>query len=209
MTLIPRLLLPLQKGQIATCCSRQLACPCLQQHSSCVSVYIGPRHTTLIVSRPDLVCSADALCIHDTHMQASILTHNGLLLRSVPAQDMHGDAAVLIRHGCYREAAASSNSKGRKKTPEELSVEVLLHFAGTVRAFYASVAKAVHAQGRRRDDPAVQPNASMLAGSVTLGIILKRNLGPAAEVGLTSKMHQMNSSKPRVQLNSQAFLHAW
>lgn len=105
------------------------------------------------------------------------------------AHETHlGAAVVLIRHGYHREAAASSTGKGRKKTPQELSVEVLLHFAGTVRAFYASVAKAVHAQGRRRDDPAVQPNASMLAGSVTLGIILKRNLGPAQEVGLASRM---------------------
>ena len=75
-----------------------------------------------------------------------------------------------------REAAASVTSKGRKKTPEELSVEVLLHFAGTVRAFYASVAKAVHAQARRRDDAAFQTNASMKAASVTLGVILKQNL---------------------------------
>ncbi|KAL0033594.1 hypothetical protein WJX79_006288 [Trebouxia sp. C0005] len=75
-----------------------------------------------------------------------------------------------------REAAASPTSKGRKKTPEELSVEVLLHFVGTVRAFYASVAKAVHAQARRRDDPAFQPNASMKAASLTLGLILKDNL---------------------------------
>jgi len=81
-----------------------------------------------------------------------------------------------------REAAASSTSKGRKKTPEELSVEVLLHFAGTVRAFYASVAKAVHAQARRRDDPAFQPNPSMKAASVTLGVILKRNLNPTDQV---------------------------
>ena len=82
----------------------------------------------------------------------------------------------------HREAAASSSSKGRKKTPEELSVEVLLHFAGTVRAFYASVAKAVHAQARRRDDPASQPNAAMKAASVTLGVIMKTNLGPRGQV---------------------------
>lgn len=81
-----------------------------------------------------------------------------------------------------REAAASSANKGRKKTPEELSVEVLLHFAGTVRAFYASVAKAVHAQARRRDDPSFQPNASMKAASVTLGVILTRNLNPPNQV---------------------------
>ena len=81
-----------------------------------------------------------------------------------------------------REAAASSANKGRKKTPEELSVEVLLHFAGTVRAFYASVAKAVHAQARRRDDPSFQPTASMKAASVTLGVILTRNLNPPNQV---------------------------
>ena len=82
-----------------------------------------------------------------------------------------------------REAALISSSKGRKKTAEELSVEVLLHFAGTVRAFYASMAKAVHAQGRRRDEPAVQPNASMKAASVTLGVILMHNLNPTNQVG--------------------------
>lgn len=77
---------------------------------------------------------------------------------------------------CCRDNAAGNNSKGRKKTPEELSVEVLLHFVGTIRAFYSSVAKAVHAQARRRDDPTFQPNASMNAASVTVGVILKRNL---------------------------------
>ncbi len=59
---------------------------------------------------------------------------------------------------------------------------MLLHFVGTVRAFYASVAKAVHAQARRRDDPAFQPNASMKAASVTLGVILKHNLTATHQV---------------------------
>lgn len=84
--------------------------------------------------------------------------------------------AVLSKVCCCRDTAAGSSSKGRKKSPEELSVEVLLHFVGTIRAFYSSVAKAVHAQARRRDDPTFQPNASMNAASVTLGVILKRNL---------------------------------
>ena len=83
-----------------------------------------------------------------------------------------------------REAASGSSSKGRKKTPEELSVEVLLHFVGTVRAFYASVAKAVHAQARRRDDAAFQPNAAMKAASVTLGVIMKANLNTLQQVKL-------------------------
>ena len=61
-------------------------------------------------------------------------------------------------------------------------MEVLLHFVGTVRAFYASVAKAVHAQARRRDDPTFQPNPSMKAASVTLGVILKRNLKATDQV---------------------------
>lgn len=61
-------------------------------------------------------------------------------------------------------------------------MEVLLHFAGTVRAFYASVAKAVHAQARRRDDPSFQPTASTKAASVTLGVILTRNLNPPNQV---------------------------
>lgn len=62
---------------------------------------------------------------------------------------------------------------------------MLLHCVGTVRAFYASVAKAVHAQARRRDDPAFQPNASMKAASVTLGVILKRNLKATEQVHST------------------------
>lgn len=70
-------------------------------------------------------------------------------------------------------------------------MEVLLHFAGTVRAFYASVAKAVHAQARRRDDPAFQPNASMKAASVTLGVILKRNLDRSNQV---TNVHETGSS---------------
>lgn len=70
-------------------------------------------------------------------------------------------------------------------------MEVLLHFAGTVRAFFASVAKAVHAQARRRDDPAFQPNASMKAASITLGVILKRNLSPSNQV---SNLHQTRSA---------------
>ena len=62
---------------------------------------------------------------------------------------------------------------------------MLLHCVGTVRAFYASVAKAVHAQARRRDDPTFQPNASMKAASVTLGVILKRNLKATDQVHST------------------------
>lgn len=96
----------------------------------------------------------------------------------------HSSRRKMVKTHCClcREAAASSANKGRKKTPEELSVEVLLHFAGTVRAFYASVAKAVHAQARRRDDPSFQPTASMKAASVTLGVILTRNLNPPNQV---------------------------
>ena len=91
--------------------------------------------------------------------------------------------ATKLLYTC-RENAAGNNGKGRKKTPEELSVEVLLHFVGTVRAFYSSVAKAVHAQARRRDDPSFQPNASMLFASVTVGIILRHNLLASAQVML-------------------------
>lgn len=110
----------------------------------------------------------------------------------MPATHAH-ELDLHICQCCCREAAASSASKGRKKTPEELSVEVLLHFAGTVRAFYASVAKAVHAQARRRDDPAFQPNASMKAASVTLGVILKCNLDRSNQV---TEVHKNCSSLP-------------
>ncbi|DBB00800.1 TPA: hypothetical protein ACH3X1_000730 [Trebouxia sp. C0004] len=97
------------------------------------------------------------------------------------------DADTETAAAADREAAASATSRGRKKTPEELSVEVLLHFVGTVRAFYASVAKAVHAQARRRDDPAFQPNPSMKAASVTLGVILKHNLTATHKVAEDDK----------------------
>ena len=146
--------------------------------------YIVPEACLLISSILFSPCSIDCLCIKV--LRTKLTLYPGTQLQYMPMSQF-----LDICHSCCREAAASSASKGRKKTPEELSVEVLLHFAGTVRAFFASVAKAVHAQARRRDDPAFQPNASMKAASVTLGVILKRNLNPSNQV---SNFHQKCSA---------------
>jgi hypothetical protein len=71
---------------------------------------------------------------------------------------------------------AQQHGKGRKKPDEELAYEVLNHLYQMTRTLYSSVAKAVHAQARRREDAAPQPNINMKAAAYALATLLRRNL---------------------------------
>ena len=67
--------------------------------------------------------------------------------------------------------------RGRKKSGEELSYEVLQHFAATTKGFYQQLAKAIHVPVRRREDVVPPPpSMAMQAAAVGLSVVLRDNL---------------------------------
>ncbi|KAI3425184.1 hypothetical protein D9Q98_008953 [Chlorella vulgaris] len=72
-------------------------------------------------------------------------------------------------------AAAAKEKEKKRKSPEELSCDILLHFAHTARAFDQAVAKAIHVPVRRREEAAAQPTMAMRAAAVNLAVVLRRN----------------------------------
>ncbi|GIL92299.1 hypothetical protein Vretimale_18444 [Volvox reticuliferus] len=74
--------------------------------------------------------------------------------------------------------AAGVSSKSRR-SPEELSHDVLHHSLLAIRTFYVAVAKAIHTSSRRtgREDPAsVLPTLGMRSAALCLAINMKGNL---------------------------------
>lgn len=72
--------------------------------------------------------------------------------------------------------AATSKSR---RTPEELSHDVLHHSLLAIRTFYVAVAKAIHTSSRRngREDPAsALPTLGMRAAALCLSVNMKGNL---------------------------------
>ncbi len=65
----------------------------------------------------------------------------------------------------------------RKKTPEEISHDIIHHSVSMLRGFFVAVAKSIHAPARRRDDPAVsnpaQPKLGARAAALALAVLLK------------------------------------
>ncbi|KAL4856977.1 E3 ubiquitin-protein ligase UPL1 [Chlorella vulgaris] len=73
------------------------------------------------------------------------------------------------------DSAAAKEKEKKRKSPEELSCDILLHFAHTARAFDQAVAKAIHVPVRRREEAAAQPTMAMRAAAVNLAVVLRRN----------------------------------
>lgn len=73
-------------------------------------------------------------------------------------------------------SSSARPSSGRKKTPEELSADIIHHTAIIIRSFYVAVAKSIHTPARRRDDTSSGPNLGMKAAALGLALVLKGNL---------------------------------
>lgn len=70
--------------------------------------------------------------------------------------------------------ASGGHKNGKKKSGEDLALEVLTHFAATVRGFYSSLTKSIHTPLRRREEglpmtPAIRSTA------LHLGLVMKMN----------------------------------
>lgn len=73
-----------------------------------------------------------------------------------------------------RREASGGHKNGKKKSGEDLALEVLTHFAATVRGFYSSLTKSIHTPLRRREEglamtPAIRSTA------LHLGLVMKMN----------------------------------
>lgn len=67
----------------------------------------------------------------------------------------------------------------KKKTPEEISHDILHHTVSMLRGFFVAVAKSIHTPARRRDDPAHppgQPSLGTRAAALALAVLLKGSL---------------------------------
>ncbi|KAF5843493.1 hypothetical protein DUNSADRAFT_14409 [Dunaliella salina] len=74
-------------------------------------------------------------------------------------------------------ANTSVKLNGRKKTPEELSADIIHHTTIIIRSLYVSVAKSIHTPARRRDDTSGQaPSMGMRAAALGLATIAKGSL---------------------------------
>ncbi|KAK9830284.1 hypothetical protein WJX72_010812 [[Myrmecia] bisecta] len=121
-----------------------------------------------------------------------------------PLEDHDADAgadAPEAANGVDREASTTAlGTKTKKKSPEELAYDVLLHFTtSTVRGFYTAVAKAIHTPvSRRRDELAQQPTLAMRAAAVNLGVVLRNNLTiPQAQLSASAKGKEVASEPSR------------
>jgi len=101
------------------------------------------------------------------------------------------------------EPVDKSSDKKKKKSPEDVSYEVLLHFVVTVRGLYSAVAKTVHTPTRRREESGVIPSPPMIGAAAALALVLKSSLdklpGSAGEAPL-SGMEDMEDTVQGEQL---------
>ena len=83
-----------------------------------------------------------------------------------------------------------------KKSPEEMSYDVMIHYLHTARTFYQAIAKAVHVPSRRREENTSSvPTPSMCAASLALAIVMKRNLTETPpEFDINGKMTEAEAS---------------
>ncbi len=72
-----------------------------------------------------------------------------------------------------REASGGS-SRMRKKSSEDLALEVLIHFTATVRGFYTSLTKSIHTPLRRREE-ALSMTPAIRSTALHLGLVMKMN----------------------------------
>lgn len=101
----------------------------------------------------------------------------------------------MCRDAAALTAGSGPLQKGKKKSLEEVSLDIMLHFCNTVKVFYVQLAKAVHTPSRRRDELAVTPSLPMQAAAVGLGVVLRDNIAlPAAPVGAPAPaiLHSMH-----------------
>ncbi|CAL8470976.1 g10518 [Coccomyxa elongata] len=75
--------------------------------------------------------------------------------------------------GSPREASGGS-SRMRKKSSEDLALEVLIHFTATVRGFYTSLTKSIHTPLRRREE-ALSMTPAIRSTALHLGLVMKMN----------------------------------
>ena len=124
------------------------------------------------------------MCFADARTLPATLTRQ----RKFSAQALHSFTPLLASAltarspgpRCCRSAGELSGSSGggsgdaskRRKGPQELCADILLHFAATARAFYQSVAKAIHVPAGRRREELTGTSSAWSQGS-----LLRQELG--------------------------------
>ncbi|KAI7840919.1 hypothetical protein COHA_005351 [Chlorella ohadii] len=86
-----------------------------------------------------------------------------------------GSAAFAAEPAAAGSAGGNGSKEKKRKSPEELACDILVHFAHTARAFGQAVAKAIHVPVRRREEAAAAPTMAMKAAAVNLAVVLRRN----------------------------------
>ncbi len=94
----------------------------------------------------------------------------------------------------------------RKKSSEDLALEVLIHFTATVRGFYTSLTKSIHTPVRRREE-ALAMTPAIRSTALHLGLVMKMNcegIGMMHSVGASSDSSQacLTTPKPSAQLQT-------
>eukprot|EP00798_Chlamydomonas_sp_ICE-L_P016840 gene16840-23120_t len=105
-----------------------------------------------------------------------------------------GEDATALALAAAAAAAAPSSSKTRKRSPEELSHDILQHTVAIFRGFYVAVGKSIHTPANRRDEPISVVTLGMKAAAMGLAVLLRGNLEfqlpgsstPAATTSLAS-----------------------
>ncbi|GAX74556.1 hypothetical protein CEUSTIGMA_g2006.t1, partial [Chlamydomonas eustigma] len=94
-----------------------------------------------------------------------------------------GEAEVVSATDMDRPVTASGSALPihpkpiKKKSPEEISHDIMHHSVSMLRGFFVAVAKSIHTPARRRDDPSManpaQPGLGAKACALSLAVLLK------------------------------------